>query len=370
MARILVVDDEPLNRQLLRACFANSGHTIVEARDGFEALVAAEDATPDLVLLDVMMPGMDGFECVRQLRALFEAEPVPIVLVTALGDRESRMTGLAAGADELLTKPIDREELLARCGNLLALRARDLELQRRNVELAELQRFQDDMVAMLVHDLKSPLAVIYASIDYLISLGDGSEDMREALTDCRQASARIARLVGNILEIAQAESGRLVLRTEPAPIAPLVESILAPRRSALERRGVKVEVEVPVQAEVDRDLIARVFENLVDNAARHTPQGGRIRVSAQEVPGGVEIRVGNSGSSIPASSRTLVFEKYTQLWDAGSGGSVGLGLYFCRLAVEAHAGTIWIEETADLPTVVALRVPAPAAPRRLAVGDR
>jgi signal transduction histidine kinase len=126
-----------------------------------------------------------------------------------------------------------------------------------------------------------------------------------------------------------------------------------------------------VRADVDRELIARVFENLVDNAARHTPQGGRIRVWAQAVDGGVEIRVGNSGTAIPAPSRTLVFEKYTQLWDAGSGGSVGLGLYFCRLAVEAHAGTIWIEETPELPTVIAVRVPEPAATRRfLAVEAR
>src|SRR4051812_17327067 len=160
MARILVVDDEPLNRHLLRACFRESGHEIVEARDGHEALIAAEDATPDLVLLDVMMPGMDGYDCVRQMRALFAGELVPIVLVTALHDREARMTGLAAGADEFLTKPIDRQELLVRSGNLLALRAREISLQQRNVELAELQRFQDETMAMLVHDLKSPLAVI------------------------------------------------------------------------------------------------------------------------------------------------------------------------------------------------------------------
>jgi signal transduction histidine kinase len=370
MGRILVVDDEPLNRHLLRACFGGSGHEIVEASDGFEALVAAEEVTPDLVLLDVMMPGMDGYTCVKQLRALFAGELVPIVLVTALHDREARMTGLAAGADEFLTKPIDREELLVRSGNLLALRARELALQQRNVELAEMQRFQDDTMAMLVHDLKSPLSVIQASVDYLLGLGVGGDDAREALDDCRQAGSRIARLVGNILEVAHAESGHLTLRTAPASLAPVIEGILGPRRAGLERRGVTVEVDARVSADIDRDLMARVIENLIDNGSRHTPQGGRLRVWTRSVPDAVEVRIGNSGPAIPESSRGLVFEKYTQVWDArsGGGGSFGLGPHYCRPAVEAHGGSIWIEELPDLPPVFAIRVPMPAAQRPLRAG--
>jgi signal transduction histidine kinase len=222
---------------------------------------------------------------------------------------------------------------------------------------------------MLVHDLKSPLSVIQASVDYLLGLGGGGDDAREALDDCRQAGSRIARLVGNILEVAHAESGHLTLRTAPASLGPVIEGILGPRRAGLERRGVTVEVDARVSADIDRDLMARVIENLIDNGARHTPQGGRLRVWTRAVPDAVELRIGNSGPSIPESSRGLVFEKYTQVWDArGGGGSVGLGLYFCRLAVEAHGGKIWIEEQPDLPTVFAMRVPTPAAQRPLRPG--
>jgi signal transduction histidine kinase len=364
MARILVVDDEPLNRQLLRACLTGGGHAIVEARDGAEALALAEDVTPDLVLLDVMMPGMDGFECVRELRALFDAEPVPIVLVTALDDRDARMTGLAAGADEFLTKPIDREVLLLRCGNLLRLRARDVELKRRNVELAELQRFQNDMITMLVHDLKSPLTVILAGLDYLVGIAPDDAELREPLLDCQRASTRIARLVGNILELAHAEAGRIELRRVRTPLGPLVEQLIAPRRAALEGRGIHVATDVDATAEIDHDLFVRVLENLLDNAARYTPQGGRIRVWSNELRDSVELRLGNSGPPIPEPSRTLVFEKYTQVSRTRTGGAVGLGLYFCRLVVEAHAGSIWIEELPDLPAVAALRLPAPRAGER------
>jgi two-component system sensor histidine kinase/response regulator len=361
VARILVVDDEPLNRNLLRACFAGSGHEIVEAPSGDAALALAEDATPDLVLLDVMMPGMDGFETTRQLKAMFADTFVPVVLVTALDDRTSRVTGLAAGADEFLTKPIDRDELLMRSGNLLQLRTREVELQRRNVELVELQRFQDETMAMLVHDLKSPLSVILASVEYLIGRGGLDADGTEALEDSLQAGSRIARLTSNILEIAHAESGRLELRRGKVGLAGLVETVLRPRRSVLERRGLVVEVEVGDRAaEVDRDLIARVLENLIDNAARYTPSSGRIRIWAEpdaDDATKLVVRVGNSGAPIPEASRMLVFEKFTQVWESRRG-SVGLGLYFCRLAIEAHGGKIWIEETQTLPTVFAFALPA------------
>jgi len=359
LGRILVVDDEPLNRHLLRACFGGSGHEICEAHDGQEALVVAEDKPPDLVLMDVMMPGMDGFECTRQMKEMFADTYLPIIVVTALDDRASRVAGLAAGADEFLSKPIDRDELLMRAGNLLDLRAREVELSRRNVELVELRRFQDDTMAMLVHDLKSPLSVIQASVDYLLGNEELAGETREAVEDCRQSTTRIARLVGNILEIAHAEAGRLVLKPSKVSLGPVIAPLLDPRRSVLARRSITVETELGAAAMLaDRDLLARVIENLIDNAARHTPTGGRMRLWAQ--PG--ELRIGNSGAPIPPPMRTLVFEKYTQVCDAGrpGGGNVGLGLYFCRLAVEAHGGRIWIEETPELPTVFAMQLPEAA----------
>jgi signal transduction histidine kinase len=131
----------------------------------------------------------------------------------------------------------------------------------------------------------------------------------------------------------------------------------------LDRRGISYELDAAIGVEADRELLARVVENLVDNGMRHTPQGGRMRVWASAVDGAIELRIGNSGAAIPEASRPLVFEKYTQVWDARGGGSVGLGLYFCRLAVEAHGGAIWIEETGELATVFAIRLPVPAVPR-------
>src|SRR5437868_5677361 len=153
MAIILIVDDEALNRELLHAYLESSEHTLIDAESGEDALAAVARERPDIVLLDVMMPGLSGFDTVERIKAATRDQFLPVVLVTALADHDSRLRGLRAGADEFLTKPVDRHELLLRVANLLSLRAKESALIAHNVELVELQRFRDEMSAMIVHDL-------------------------------------------------------------------------------------------------------------------------------------------------------------------------------------------------------------------------
>ncbi len=224
--------------------------------------------------------------------------------------------------------------------------------------LRQLKEFQDEMLAMLVHDLKSPLAVILASLDYALTHPETGGEVREALEDSHEAATRISRLVGNMLETAQAEAGRLVVRPRDVPLARLIDDALASRGPLLARRSLALEIDVDELAlHADRDLLARVVENLLDAAVRTAPTKGRVRLWATAVDGAIELRVGTNGTAIPAASRPLLFEKFTQVWDARGG--VGLGLYFCRLAMEAHGGKIWIEESPELPVIIALRLPTP-----------
>lgn len=238
------------------------------------------------------------------------------------------------------------------------LRLREAELVERNRELAEVRRLQDEMLAMLVHDLKSPLAVIVASLDYALGAPEIAGEVREALEDCHEATNRISRLVGTMLETAQAEAGRLKIRREPLPLPRLLDDALASRGPLFARRGLVLEAALDGLAiHADRELMARVVENLLDTALRTTPANGRVKIWGRAVEGAIEVRVGTSGPAIPEASRGLVFEKFTQVFD-GRGG-IGLGMYFCRLAIEAHGGKIWIEETPDLPAVFVIRVPLP-----------
>lgn len=362
MACILIVDDEPLNRELLKACFQGAGHELVEAGGGVEALELADTCAPDLVLLDVMMPDLDGFEVTRQLKARFDDEFLPIILVTALGARDARLTGLAAGADEFLSKPVDREELLMRAGNLLRLRAHELELTRRTVELAEVQRSRDELMAMLVHDLKSPLAVILGSVEFALGEPDLTPALQGLLDDVQQAAGRIGRMVSGLMDTALAEGGKLVIRRDPVRLDRLVEGVLAPRRGALVRRKVAVEVELgeAVAVSADRDMLTRVVENLVDASGRVVPNGGRLRVWAEAAGDLVALRVGCTAPALPPGRKELAFEKFTRVW-GHTRAATGLGLYFCRLAVEAHGGAIALDDAPDLPNVFTVRLPPAVA---------
>ena len=364
MSTILVVDDEPRNRFLLRACLEDKGRAIVEAASGEEALKMIEHQEPDLVLLDVMMPGLDGFETVRRIKERAGESFLPVVLVTALSDRESRLRGLQMGADEFLTKPIDTHELKARAKNLLALREKELTLRERNLHVLELMRFRDEMSSLLIHDLKNPTAIVDLSLDFLQrDLSQLSLQASEALVDARGATERIRRIVNNMLDLVRLESHRLVLHREPARPAELLSTVAEGRASLARKRTVRVELEADssLQVSVDVDLLTRVIENVVDNSLQHVPEGGRILLKAEARGDSATLLIGNDGPPVPMAMRQAIFDKYMRDESGGSRRNHGLGLYFCRLATEAHGGRIWVADK-PMPAVFGIELPL-GAPR-------
>jgi signal transduction histidine kinase len=361
VALILIVDDERINRELLHAYFEGSRHELIDADSGEAALRIAPEARPDLVLLDDMMPGLDGFATTARLKALFADELVPVLLVTALHDHDSRLRGLRAGADDFLTKPLEQHELTLRVNNLLALRAKEAALVQRHVELVELQRFRDEMSALVVHDLKSPLTIMLASVERVLG-SSSAREQHDALVDARTAGARALRLLANLADLTRIEAGLLPLHRRPTQVATLLAPLVRQRAHLAESRAIQLESSIDpcLPVNVDSELISRVVENVFDNALRHTPPGGRIAVSGAARSDAVEIRIGNTGCAIPSEARKRIFEKFTHGSENAGRMSLGLGLYFCRLAAEAHGGRIWVEETRELPTVFSLELPRAA----------
>jgi signal transduction histidine kinase len=360
MTKILIVDDEPLNRELIHAYLDGLGYTLVDVGSGEQALAAVEAHPPDLILLDVMLPGLSGFETAARIKAKTEDPFLPIIMLTALADQESRLRGLRSGADEFLTKPVDRNELLLRVGHLLSLRTKDAALMQRNIELAELQRFRDEMSAMLVHDMKNPLSVMVTNTEYVIDLCTPDQaDQLEALHDVRSAGRRALRIVANLLEIARMEAGSFQIRREPTDVAAVVEPLVRERTFMAEVRDIELRCTIDPAATMvaDREILSRVLENVFDNAFRYTPAGGRIEVQGFSAEHSVQLRIGNTGSPIPVEDRARIFERFAQATGNVGRMNLGLGLYFCRLAAEAHGGRIWVEQTPELPTVFGLELP-------------
>jgi signal transduction histidine kinase len=464
MSRILVVDDEVVNRRILEVILRTEGFDPVGAADGESALAALSDPEIDLILLDVMMPGMSGFEVCRRIRGELGLAYLPVVFVSALGDRVSRIRGKDVGADDFLTKPVDDVELLVRVRSLVRLKRHHDEKERQRhlmlaildsmgegvvavdelgrftmcnpaaerllgahadmrastdeepgisitralagealtdvavtirhpdpgqpaplhlgvssrpiedsagrrhgavavfrdmTRLIELDRFKEEMTSLLVHDLKNMIAVIRSSVEYALESVQGDPITTEALVDARDAGARGLRLLANLLDVTRLESNRLSLAPLPIEIAALFDMVSSHRTSQLRARGVALEISTGGVATVtaDPDLLTRVMDNTLDNAARYTPAGGRIILAAEAVSGGrVQIRIGNSGPAIPAEYRETIFEKYGQTSPGLGKMNLGLGLYFCRLAVVAHGGRIWVESSAELPTIFAIEL--------------
>jgi two-component system, OmpR family, heavy metal sensor histidine kinase CusS len=184
-------------------------------------------------------------------------------------------------------------------------------------------------------------------------------EKHEALVESREAAERLSRLVENLLHVVKLESGRF-LPDRKDTSAKQVLGGLARRGETLAREyEVKLDVADPpeVTLSIDIDLVSRALDNILDNAFRHTPRGGRIAVDAIVTDTAVAVRIGNTGRSIPPSSRRAIFEKYGQASASAGRVNLGLGLYFCRLVAEAHGGSIAVEESASLPTIFTLRLP-------------
>src|SRR5689334_2756920 len=215
MGRILVVDDDSTVRQQIRGFLTAAGHQVLEAGTAEHAIEVYHEHPVDLLILDVILPGMHGFEAVRRLKALSNDE-LPIIHISVLSDHSSRMLGLRLGADAFLGKPIDRFELESRVGYLLQQKSERAALHRKNAELVEIDRFKEELSTMIVHDLKNPIAVIHSNLDYIAGqLADASPAVIEALTDSQSAGKRVLRLLGNLLDVARIEAHRFELRAQP-----------------------------------------------------------------------------------------------------------------------------------------------------------
>ncbi|MCC6524252.1 MAG: HAMP domain-containing histidine kinase [Polyangiaceae bacterium] len=240
---------------------------------------------------------------------------------------------------------------------------RRLHAERERAKLVEGDRLREEWAAMIVHDLKNPLAIVLANLGLLrAELEPERPDAEDALADAEAASHRMKRLLSNLLDVYRLEAGEVVMQPVPTDVTALLETVTARTRSAALHRSIAVVRRNGRGGYVtaDPDALTRVLENLLDNGLRHTPAGGRIELTVEPAERTARIRVGNTGPPIPEPSRTRVFDKYVSSRQEGRLAHQGLGLYFCRLAVEALGGKIWVEETAALPTVFCIELPLAA----------
>lgn len=336
---VLVVDDFPDALALYEALLADDGHRVRTAQSGADALRMVDEREPELVLLDVSMPGMDGVEVLRRLRARRGGGPSVLMLTAARREPHAIEAGLKEGADAYLTKPIDSRELLARVRAALeTFRLRRLlESQRR------------DHIAMLVHDLRHPLS----SLGLIAEVLDGEElsaaDRHATVMQIRGMCSEMARLVDGVLAASRLEAGMFVVEPRTVKVRSFVEPMLKVFTPVAARRRVTLEFDGSLDLDVraDPQKIRQALDNLVANALKFTPKGGRVRVRVWRAERKVTFEISDTGPGVPAAERTTIFDRYQQGMRGRSAGGAGLGLAIARGIAEAHDGTITVD-TGDL----------------------
>jgi len=364
--RILLVDDNARNLTLLELRLQSLGHELIFAGGGAAAIALYDERQPDLVLLDLMMPDIDGLAVLKHIRE--HDAHVPVILVTAHSERSFRLQGLQAGADEFLEKPVDAPILLARVNTLLKLKtsrdelgaSRDA-LVARNRDLEQLQREQRELMQFVVHDLKNQLFVVLGNLDWARHNVRSAppHEMAGVLEEGAVGALRLRAMVEDLLVISNLEDASFRVRPERVPVTEIVRDVLAAyeRKASQKRVSLDAPASTGYQLWGDPALLRRVIENILDNSLRHTPSAGHVSIQTR-LGRLLEISISNDGPPVPPEDRERIFEKFAR----GSGqaptvGNAGLGLYFCKRAVEAHGGQIRVLETSEWPTSFVIELP-------------
>ena len=350
--RLLLADDNADMREYLRRLLSTNWSVEVVS-DGRRALEAIRRSCPDLLVADVMMPGLDGLELTRQLRADPATKALPIILLSARTGEEAVAEGLATGANDYIVKPFSARELIARVRVQLEI-ARSLQSDRihETARMAEEQFRQisratgharDEFLAILGHELRNPLAPILTALE-LMNLKDGKSSIVERAIIERQVK-HVVRLVDDLLDVSRITRGKIHLDRRPIGIAAIVADAIEMASPLLEQRGHRLVVDVAANGlmlEADRFRLAQVISNLLTNAARFTEPGGTITVSAQREGAAMVVRVKDTGIGIEPQLLPRVFDAFAQ-GPQGSDraqGGLGLGLTIVKSLVDLHGGQV------------------------------
>ncbi len=364
--RILIVDDDRLNVRILSGILKPEGFELGAAHSGEEALSQYETFNPDLVLMDVIMPGMNGFEACRALRQRHGAALAPVIFITAKSESDDVVEGLAAGGVDYLPKPFKAREAMARLRTHLQNRLLHEQQRQLVAQLSTANTAKNRLLGMVAHDLRNPLASIRGLTDFLCdgTVGELTPDQLDLVKTIQETSHSMLTMVNELLDLSVIESGELKIQPEERPIAELLNKSVYLNNINAAKKGSRIEVENAADAilRIDADKVKQVVDNLLSNAIKFSPPNSTIKVRAQRGDGQFSVLVRDQGPGIPAGERHKLFKDFGQTSVKPTAGekSTGLGLAICKRIMESHGGSIAAESVPEGGSIFRITFPLAA----------
>ncbi|OKH18067.1 hybrid sensor histidine kinase/response regulator [[Limnothrix rosea] IAM M-220] len=356
---ILIVDDEPDNFDVIEGFLFAEGYHLSYLRSAKKAFIRLEKHLPDLILVDAMMPEIDGFSFCQRLKKNRQWQHIPVIMITALG-HDYLAECLASGADDFLAKPINKVELRARVISMLRIKFQ-------YDALKNSRKLRDDLTDMVVHDFTNPITTLLLQTEILDRL-ELSEQVKKGLSRIRRAANSLEGLRNDFLTYGKAEAGVLTLQKESFVIQDWVKDTVADFEDLAVSRRVQIQVifadDLPKRFTGDRPLLVRVLNNLLTNALKFSPFQTTIEVhisaTQNQISGetALQLAVKDFGQGIPDGQKAHIFQKYDIGKRQEKIAQTGLGLAFCQMVVEAHGGEIRIQDNQPRGTIFYVELPA------------
>ena len=368
-SNILIVDDQAANLQVLSEMLKSKGHKVRPVTSGRLALGAAENDPPDLILLDIMMPEMDGYEVCRRLKEHAALNHIPVIFISVLDETADKIRGFQAGGVDYITAPFQLEEVLARVEvhlslhhyrKALAEKTRQLEIS--YCRLQEVENLRDQLTHMIVHDMRNLLTGVMGALQLLVISSDGKLDEKCAqfLRMALGSANTLTDMANNLLDVSKMEAKEMTLHIVQCDLAQLTYEALEKMASIRGDREIKsIFPPQTLSVAVDRDILLRVIINLLGNAINFTNDDGSIVLGVEPIDDGLQFFIQDNGPGIPLEYQDKIFAKFGQveLRQSGRKCSTGLGLTFCKLAIEAHQGKIWVESKEGAGSTFFFKIP-------------
>ncbi len=340
-AYLLLVDDNRENLGVLSNILKEKGYKIALALDGNAALQVVKSISVDLILLDIMMPGIDGYEVCRQLKANPKYSDIPVIFLSALNDTADIVKAFQTGAVDYITKPFQADEVNVRVTTHLKLRQQNIELQKNNAD-------KDRFISLLAHDLRNPLSALIGFSDLLIKNINkySTEEIKSKVEIINDSGKSAHNLLEDILIWVKAQVGRVPFRPEFIDFSSMCDNVIEKVKLNAQTKHINISYffDQNIKIFADANMLATILRNLLTNAIKFTNEGGKIQIYAESSENEIIITVSDNGvGMVPELIETIfdISQNQSKAGTAKEKGS-GLGLHLCKEFVEQHGGRIWV----------------------------